>query len=88
MKLKTLILAAGKGTRMKSELPKVIHEVNGIPMISKIIKVLEILKPEENILILGHKKEEVLKVYELLKKNQYGQYLMDVLNGKYLDARR
>lgn len=62
MKLKTLILAAGKGTRMKSELPKVIHEVNGIPMISKIIKVLEVLKPEENILILGHKKEEVLKV--------------------------
>lgn len=62
MKLKTLILAAGKGTRMKSELPKVIHEVNGIPMISKLIKVLEILKPEENILILGHKKEEVLKV--------------------------
>ena len=33
-------------------------------------------------------KEEVLKVYELLKKNQYGQYLMDVLNGKYLDACR
>ena len=62
MKLKTLILAAGKGTRMKSELPKVIHEVNGIPMISKIIKALEVLKPEENILILGHKKEEVLKV--------------------------
>lgn len=31
-------------------------------------------------------KEDVLKVYELLKKNQYGQYLMDVLNGKYLDV--
>jgi glucose-1-phosphate thymidylyltransferase len=28
-------------------------------------------------------KEEVLKVYELLKKNQYGQYLLDVLEGKY-----
>ena len=62
MKLKTLILAAGKGTRMKSELPKVIHKVNGIPMISKIISVLNGLEPEENILILGHKKEEVLKV--------------------------
>ena len=62
MKLKTLILAAGKGTRMKSDLPKVIHKVNGIPMISKIIDVLSGLEPEENILILGHKKEEVLKV--------------------------
>lgn len=28
-------------------------------------------------------KEDVLKVYELLKKNQYGQYLKDVLDGKY-----
>jgi len=33
-------------------------------------------------------REDVLEVYEKLKKNQYGQYLMDVLEGKYLDARR
>ena len=30
-------------------------------------------------------KEDVLKVYEVLKKNQYGQYLKDVLDGKFLD---
>ena len=30
--------------------------------------------------------DDVLKVYELLKKNQYGQYLKDVLDGKYLDV--
>ncbi|MDC7286322.1 glucose-1-phosphate thymidylyltransferase RfbA [Blautia schinkii] len=30
-------------------------------------------------------KEDVLKVYEVLKKNQYGQYLKDVLDGKYVD---
>ena len=30
-------------------------------------------------------KDDVLKLYEELKKNQYGQYLMDVLNGKYID---
>lgn len=30
-------------------------------------------------------KEDVMKVYEELKKNQYGQYLLDVLNGKYID---
>lgn len=61
MKLKTLILAAGKGTRMKSDLPKVIHKVNGIPMVKKILNELEKLGTEENILILGHKKEEILK---------------------------
>ena len=59
MKLKTLILAAGKGTRMKSELPKVLHKVNGIPMVKKIMNILESLKSEENILVLGHKKELV-----------------------------
>ena len=31
-------------------------------------------------------KEDVLKVYELLKKNQYGQYLKDVLDDKYMDV--
>lgn len=30
-------------------------------------------------------KDDVLKVYEVLKKNQYGQYLKDVLDGKYID---
>ena len=31
-------------------------------------------------------KEDVLEVYEVLKKNQYGQYLKDVLDGKYIDV--
>lgn len=31
-------------------------------------------------------KEDVMKVYEILKKNQYGQYLVDVLNGRYIDT--
>ena len=31
-------------------------------------------------------REAVLKVYEELKKNQYGQYLKDVLDGKYIDV--
>lgn len=32
------------------------------------------------------RREDVLEVYEVLKKNQYGQYLKDVLDGKYLDV--
>ncbi len=31
-------------------------------------------------------KEDVLRIYEVMKKNQYGQYLKDVLDGKYIDA--
>ncbi len=31
-------------------------------------------------------REEVMEVYEVLKKNQYGQYLKDVLDGKFMDA--
>src|SRR3712207_4689447 len=61
MSLKTLILAAGKGTRMKSELPKVLHRVNGKAMLHKILEVVNSLQPEENILILGYKREEILK---------------------------
>ena len=30
-------------------------------------------------------KEQVLETYEVLKKNQYGKYLKDVLDGKYVD---
>ena len=33
-------------------------------------------------------KEQILETYELLKKNQYGQYLKDVVDGKYLDQLR
>ena len=31
-------------------------------------------------------KEQVMKVYEMMKQNQYGQYLKDVLDGKYMDS--
>ena len=33
-------------------------------------------------------REDVLAAYEVMKKNQYGQYLKDVLDGKYLDAKK
>ena len=33
-------------------------------------------------------KDEVMKTYEIKKKNQYGQYLLDVINGKYIDELR
>lgn len=61
MNYKGIILAAGKGTRMKSDLPKVLHKVNGVPMVAKVMDVLKEAGSEENILILGHKIEQVLE---------------------------
>jgi UDP-N-acetylglucosamine diphosphorylase/glucosamine-1-phosphate N-acetyltransferase len=57
--LTIVILAAGKGTRMNSELPKVLHEINGIPMIEEVIKTAEKLNPKKIIAIIGYKKELV-----------------------------
>ena len=56
----SVILAAGKGTRMKSELPKVVHKVNGIPMLKKVSDTLDETGVKKKIFILGHKKEDVL----------------------------
>ena len=58
----SLILAAGKGTRKKSEKPKVIHKVNGVPMLKRAVKTLENIGIKKNVFVLGHKKEEVLEV--------------------------
>ena len=59
-KMISLILAAGKGTRMKSEKSKVVHEVNGVPMVKMVSKLLKNVGIEKSIYILGHRKEEVL----------------------------
>lgn len=54
-----IILAAGKGTRMKSKLYKVLHPVCGKPMVEHIINRVEETKPKEIITIVGHSAEMV-----------------------------
>ena len=51
-KMISLILAAGKGTRMKSEKSKVVHEVNGVPMVKMVSKLLKNVGIEKIIYIL------------------------------------
>lgn len=59
-KIFAVVLAAGKGTRMKSSKHKSVHQVNGTPMIKKIHSTLEEMKVDRCIYVLGHKKEEIL----------------------------
>ena len=58
-KLKAVILAAGKGTRMKSDLPKVLHEINGRTMVEYVIDAAREAGAEEICLVVGHKAELV-----------------------------
>ena len=55
-----LILAAGKGTRMKSDLPKPLHTVCGFPIISYILKAAQALNPSAIGLVVGHGAKTVM----------------------------
>ncbi len=59
-----IILAAGKGTRMKSPLPKVLHPVAGTPMIKKVIDAAKAAGAHEIRIVLGHGESLVRKVVE------------------------
>jgi len=56
-KLHAIILAAGKGTRMKSHLPKVLHKIAGKPMVQHVIDTSNKIGADKITLIYGHKGE-------------------------------
>lgn len=56
-----LILAAGKGTRMKSPLPKPLHPVCGFPIISYILKAAQALSPAAIGVVVGHESAQVIE---------------------------
>lgn len=54
-----IILAAGKGSRMNSELPKVLHKVGGKPMLQHVMNVAETAGATKNIVVIGYLGEQV-----------------------------
>ena len=52
--LHVVILAAGKGTRMKSAVPKVLHRVAGVPMIEHVLATARTLQPRSITIVVGH----------------------------------
>lgn len=63
-KLNIIILAAGKGTRMHSSLPKVLHRVGGKPILGHVIDCAKSLEPQKIIVVYGFGGETVKQVYE------------------------
>ena len=54
-----IILAAGKGTRMKSDLPKVLHPIGQAPMLAHAMKAGQALEPKKTVIVAGHEAEMV-----------------------------
>lgn len=63
MKLGIVILAAGQGTRMKSDLPKVLHEIAGRPLLGHVIDCARRLEPREIVVVYGHGGERVRSAF-------------------------
>lgn len=59
MKIYAIVLAAGKGTRMKSQKPKVVHEVLYKPMINHVVDELKNMGIDETIVVVGHEAAQV-----------------------------
>ncbi len=75
-KIACVILAAGKGTRMKSSRPKVMHELAGRPMIGWLLATVGLLDPEKTIVVTGPdmpELEEAVRPHEtVIQKKRLG----------------
>lgn len=76
--LEIVILAAGKGTRMRSACPKVLHRLAGLPLVEHVIRTAETLSPKAIHVVYGHGGEQVpaslkhLSVNWVLQEPQLG----------------
>ena len=59
MNVALIILAAGKGTRMKSDLPKVLHPIAQAPMLVHAMRAGQALEPDRTVIVAGHGAEAV-----------------------------
>ncbi len=62
--IQALVLAAGKGTRMKSERAKVLHEALGLPLLEHVLRVVRSAGAQPVTVVVGHQAETVKKLFE------------------------
>ena len=62
--LAVVVLAAGKGTRMRSPLAKVLHPLAGCPLLGHVLKAVRPLKPRHLVTVVGHQADAVRRVCE------------------------
>jgi len=62
--LAVAILAAGKGTRMRSQLPKVLHKLGSLSLIERLLRTVLTLKPQRCLVIVGYGQEQVRRALQ------------------------
>lgn len=82
----SIILAAGAGTRMNSNVPKVLHKVLGKPLIMWAINAANSINPTKNIIVVGHKSEEIKFYFKKQEQKKTDSSLEFVLQEKQLGS--
>ena len=77
MQVDIVVLAAGKGTRMRSQLPKVLHPIAGTPMLQHIVNTVAELSPLATHVVIGHGAEQV-------RERVVGEHLSWVIQAEQL----
>ena len=70
-KLATIILAAGKGVRMKSDKPKVVFEFAGKPMINRVVETAQKIESDIITIVVGYKKDMIIDIIPKTEKIKF-----------------
>ena len=84
-----IVLAAGKGTRMKSDLAKVLHRLGDRPLLTHVLEAVAPLRPARTVVVVGHQAEDVAAISEgpgvttVLQAEQLGTgHAVDMARGE------
>ena len=89
----TIIMAAGKGTRMKSNKSKLVHEIYGKPLVKRVVELAEKIGSDEIVAVVGHLREQVQEVLGDSVKYAYQDELLGTGHAvmqakKYLEGKK
>ncbi|MBN3872623.1 bifunctional UDP-N-acetylglucosamine diphosphorylase/glucosamine-1-phosphate N-acetyltransferase GlmU [Nostoc sp. JL33] len=75
------ILAAGRGTRMKSHLPKVLHSLGGRSLVERVLESVQPLSPSRRIVIVGYQSEKVQAAMHSIKSLEFVEQTVQLGTG-------
>ena len=75
------VLAAGKGTRMRSALPKVLHPLSGLPLLQHVLTSTKTVHPDRRIVIVGYGADQVKSAFAHLPDLEFAEQVEQLGTG-------